>query len=248
MQYYSDPQNIPIENIITNVNLILDSIDKLSDARIIGGEPFLNKDIDKLINILNLSDKVDHITIYSNATFVPSIKILESMSNINKLHVEFTDYEILSKSLLKIPQVFDSYNIKYFVHKPQNWTDSARIVENNFDENQLTQMFKACCVNDALTLLNNQLYHCPYSANLYNLKEIPDDSTDKIYISNDINSNELRNQIKNFYYNKPYLSACKYCAGRDFTQELVKPALQVKKYIPIHTRKEWQYVEHNNTN
>jgi organic radical activating enzyme len=247
MQYYSDPKDIPIEEVIENLSLLLNSIDKLADARVIGGEPFLNKSLYKLIDVLVNSEKVDHITIYSNATFVPSKETLQSMSKVKKLHVEFTDYGVLSKGIAKLPDVLKQWDIPYFFHKPQNWTDSSRIFNKELSDDELSQMFEACCVNDALTLLGNRLYHCPFSANLYNISAIDPVATDWIDM-NQIDGVNFRTKIKNFYYGQPFLNACRYCAGRDFQQQQVTPAIQVKRFIPIHLRKDWEYVEHNNSN
>jgi hypothetical protein len=247
MQYYSDPKDIPIEEVIENINLILSSIDRLADARVIGGEPFLNKKLFKLIDLLVNSEKVEHITIYSNATFVPSEETLKAMSKIRKLHVEFTDYDALSKGKTKLPEILKKWEIPYFFHKPQNWTDSSRIFNRTLTNSELTEMFEACCVNDALTLLGDRLYHCPFSANLYNINAIDPVNSDWIDLTKINKKDLLRKKIKEFYYGQKFLNACRYCAGRDFQQEIVTPAIQVKRYIPINLRKEWSYVERNNT-
>jgi hypothetical protein len=247
MQYYSDPKDIPIEEVIKNVKLILLNIDRLADARVIGGEPFLNKKLFELIEVLVDSEKVEHITIYSNATFVPSNETLKAMSKVRKLHVEFTDYEALSKGKIKLPEIFKRWEIPYFFHKPQNWTDSSRIFNRTLNNHELSEMFESCCVNDALTLLGNRLYHCPFSANLYNINAIDPVKNDWIDLSEDMNEELLREKIQKFYYGQMFLNACRYCAGRDFQQEVVTPAIQVKRFIPIHLRKEWNYVEHSNT-
>lgn len=247
MQYYETPKDIPIEKVIKNVELILSSIDKLADARLIGGEPFLNKNLSRLVDCLAENDKVEHITIYSNATFVPAEATLRSMGGVKKLHIEFTDYGALSRGLSKLPQKLDEFNISYFHHKPQNWTDSSRIIERNLNPAELSEVFDACCVNDALTLLGDRLYHCPFSANLYNLGAIDPDQSDWVEISEEDNPTTLRQKIHDFYYGKPFLNACRSCAGRDYQQPIVEPALQVKRFIPIHQRKEWAYLEHNNS-
>ena len=93
-------------------------------------------------------------------------------------------------------------------------------------------MFKACCVNDVFTLLHGKLYHCPFSANVTNLKALF--ASDKEYVDiKNSKKNELKAELKNFIFGRPYLEACKLCLGRDFTQELVEPAIQLRKNIPL---------------
>ena len=93
-------------------------------------------------------------------------------------------------------------------------------------------MFKNCCVNDVLTLLNGKLYRCPFSANIMNLNAIPINDTDFVDLSNDNKSLEMiKTEIFNLYRNKNYLTACSYCNGRDYTTPKIKAAIQTK--IPL---------------
>jgi len=247
MQYYENPKNIPMSTVLEKTKLLLASIDKLADARLIGGEPFLNKELNRIIDCLSDSPKVDHITIYSNATFVPRVEIIEAMSRAKNLHVEFTDYDELSRGKAKLPDLLEKHNIKYFFHKPQNWTDSSRLVQRDLSEIELTQMFEACCVNDALTLLGDRVYHCPFSANLYNLDAVSPVESDWVTISQEDTPTTLRGKLAGFYYKQPFLSACRNCAGRDFQQDIVPAAIQVKRFIPINLRNEWKYVDNRNS-
>ena len=88
-------------------------------------------------------------------------------------------------------------------------------------------MFKACCVNDVFTLLHGKLYHCPFSANVVNLKALFA-SNDEFVDLKDLGTDELK-KFKKFIFGRPYLDACKLCLGRDFTQKIVEPAIQLKK-------------------
>ena len=128
--------------------------------------------------------------------------------------------------------VFKKEEINYVCHKPQNWTDSARIVENNLDDAKLSQMFKACCVNDVFTLLHGKLYHCPFSANVSNLKALLATQEEFVDIIN-LKNYDLKLRLKKFIFGREYLEACKLCLGRDFTQKLVEPAIQLRKNIQL---------------
>ena len=97
-------------------------------------------------------------------------------------------------------------------------------------------MFKNCCVNDILTLLNGKLYRCPFSANIMNLNAIPINETDFVDLSNDNKTLEMiKEEILSLYKNKKYLTACSYCNGRDYTTPKIKAAIQTK--IPLNIPK-----------
>jgi len=233
MQYYEKPIDADTSILMKSLSAIFNNIDYIYDSRVLGGEPFMYKELPILLKYLAESNKTPRVTVYTNGTFVPKIEILESLTN-PKIEVEITDYDILSKNHDNLVETFIKFGIRYITHKPQNWTDSARIINNHKSETELHDMFEKCCVNDAVTLLHGKLYHCPFSANAYNLNGIPKDDTDYIDINKYYNNSELRNIINNFYFGKPYLTACKSCLGRDYSQPLVIPAIQTRKFIPIN--------------
>ena len=93
-------------------------------------------------------------------------------------------------------------------------------------------MFKNCCVNDILTLLNGKLYRCPFSANIMNLNAIPINQTDLVDLSDNTKTiDEIKSQIEDLYRNKKYLSACSYCNGRDYTTPKIKVAIQTRNLL-----------------
>ncbi len=232
MQYYKKPKDASKEQLEDNVLNILQAVDKIYDARILGGEPFLYKHLPELLEMLCSSEKVPRVTIYTNATFVPKPEILQALKH-HAVEVEITDYDELSRNRLKMIETFKKENIRFIDHKPQNWTDSARVVKNGKNGKELALMFEKCCVNDVLSLLHGKLYHCPFSANAHNLSAIPTDKTDWIDLADTKNPKELRAKILKFYFGKAFQSACKFCLGRDFEQPKVIPALQTKKPIDI---------------
>lgn len=232
MQYYEKPIHADHDDLMLSLNNLLKAIDNLSEARLLGGEPFLYTKIDKVLELLCKSDKVSKIYIYTNGTIKIKNNIIDSLKN-PKITIEITDYgEKLSRNKYNLIDLFNKEKLNYVCHEPQNWTDSARIVDNKLDEDKLSQMFKACCVNDVFTLLHGKLYHCPFSANVTNLKALFASNKEYVDIKHSKES-ELKSQLKNFIFGRPYLEACKLCLGRDFTQELVEPAIQLRKNIPL---------------
>jgi MoaA/NifB/PqqE/SkfB family radical SAM enzyme len=232
MQYYEKPKNADTNLLETSLTKILDAVDEIYELRLLGGEPFLYKELDKVIDIASKNNKVHKIIVYTNATFIPNNEILISLMH-EKVLVEITDYVGQSKAKEKLITKMEEMKIRYICHLPQNWTDSARIVQNNKSELELNTMFERCCVNDVMTLLHGKIYHCPFSANVHNLKAIETTYNDYVAIEATTEVAELRDSIKKFYFGKNYLKACKFCLGRDFTQAEVIPAIQTKHAIKI---------------
>jgi organic radical activating enzyme len=230
MQYYQSPKDSDTTTLLVALENFLNAIDFLADARVIGGEPFLVRDLDRVINFLQDQSKVGHITIYTNGTIVPRPDVLASLKG-SKVVVEITDYDSLSRKHEQLVSKLTDENIQFFSHRPQNWTDSARIVKNSLSSPKLAEMFDACCVNDALTLLHGKLFHCPFSANAVNLGAFKPSVTESIDLL--IPHDNLRDFFSSWYFGRPYLEACQYCLGRDYLQPQVTPGVQTKKPIPI---------------
>jgi MoaA/NifB/PqqE/SkfB family radical SAM enzyme len=232
MQYYGRPVHADMDNLVTSLEKFIEAIDHLADARVIGGEPFMVKELPKILNFLTKSNKVGHITIYTNGTIVPNDEVINSLKS-QKIVVEITDYNEYSRNLKKLSNVMKINGIKYFSHRPQNWTDSARIVQNKKNSSQLSQMFDACCVNDAITLLHGRIYHCPFSANIINLNAIKVSEEEFIDLSLFNDSAKLRQHFNKWYFGRPFLESCAYCLGRDYMQPKVEPGVQTKKVFEI---------------
>jgi organic radical activating enzyme len=235
MQYYESPKNSNKNTLENSVNVLLDAVDSISDARVIGGEPFLYLELPSLLYKLCNSKKVGRVTIYTNGTFVPKENVLESLKN-DKIEVEITDYDSLSKNHVGMVKAFKEKGIRFISHKPQDWTDSSRIVLNKKTPGELSDMFDKCCVNDVLTLLHDRLYHCPFSANSHNLNAIKEGGRSdwvKLKLKGKDTYKDMRLKIQEFYFTRPYQTACKYCLGRDYSQPQVIPAIQVRKSLPI---------------
>ena len=95
-------------------------------------------------------------------------------------------------------------------------------------------MFKNCCVNDVLGLLNGKLYRCPFSANAMNLGSIPINGDDFVDLSDNSKSLQtIKNEILALYRDKEYLTACSYCNGRDYSTPEIDAAIQTKNPLPI---------------
>jgi organic radical activating enzyme len=231
MQYYEDPKNSDTEILLQSVDKIMDSLDSLNEFRVLGGEPFMNKEIGKIIRGLKKYEKVSQIVIYTNGTILPKGENLEELKH-SKIVMDITNYGSLSRNHDKLIEVLIKENIPFLTTIPK-WTDSGRINFQKKTEDELKFQFKNCCTNDYLTLLNGKLYRCPFSANTMNLKAIPMVEDEFIDLQKNRSTQDLKDNISKLYYSPKYLSACHFCNGRDFTTPRIKTAIQADKVISI---------------
>jgi len=235
MQYYVNPKNSILEDLFKSIEKVMMSIDYLSEFRVIGGEPFMNKDIGKILNFLKKFNNFSRIVIYTNATIIPKNENLNSLID-DRVSLDITLYKNHKHSINNHPKLITILNenkINYISHTADKWTDSGRIKKYNRTEKYLKEMFLNCCVGDVLSILNGKMYRCPFSANAHNINAIPFKEDDMIDILKE-NPADLKNKLKKLYTRKErkeYLTACKYCKGRDFNTPEIPAGIQTNKIL-----------------
>ena len=108
MQYYVKPENANLEKLFDNLDILMKTVDHIYEFRILGGEPFMNKEINKIINKIASYNNYENIVVYSNATIVPKNDNLNCLIKDN-LTVDITNYgPELSKKHDEIVEIYKS--------------------------------------------------------------------------------------------------------------------------------------------
>ncbi len=209
------------------------SVDRFLEVRLLGGEPFLNKRIHEIVNALVAYPTVEKVAIFTNATIVPKDANLTCLKH-PKVYLDITNYGVLSRNHARLVEALNANGIAYSTHLPYTWTDSAKIEYEKRTASELKEMFARCCVNDVLTLLHGTLYRCPFSANAMNLDAIPRVATDFIDLLDETKDTAaVREQIRDLYTMRDFISACHYCKGRDYSVPTVEAGVQTKTVLPL---------------
>ena len=236
MQYYVRPVNSNFEELFESINKLMLAIDRLDEFRLLGGDPFMNKQIGEIIPKLCNYTKVKNVVVYTNATILPKGKNLECLKD-PKVILDITNYGDPSRKHDEFVDLLIKNKIKYSTFRVTKWTDSGKILPyQTRPEEERKKMFVNCCNSDLLTVLHGKIFRCPFSANGENLKAFPANPKDSVnLLENNIDIEVLRKKIKDLVYNKKYLSACSYCNGRDYNTPEIIAAEQTKR--PLHFEK-----------
>jgi hypothetical protein len=236
MQYYERPIDIKLDVLLKSVERIMSSVDGVDEFRVLGGDPFMNKELYKIINKLVTYEKCKKVVVYTNAKFVPKGENLNCLKN-KKIILEITNYGKDSPANDKFVETAKRENIAYHSTRITNWSDSGRILPyTNKSEKELETLFNNCCQSELISLLHGKLYVCPFSANAANLKAIPKNDSDEVNLLDEkLSTDELRKQIKKLCYEKKYITACSYCNGREITTAEIPSAVQTKKPLKYET-------------
>jgi len=233
MQYYKKPNNCDLGLLIDSLDCFMMSVDELYEARLIGGEPFVYKELPLVIEQLSAYENCKKITILTNGTIIPKDDMIESLRN-DKVTLIISDYGKLSKKCSDLRDLMLKMDIPFIDFTMETWQDCATIYHRKREDNEITYIFGNCCVNDSLTLLKGKLYTCPFAAHAANLKAIPDTCDESVDL---LNTKEtlLKDKIRELYSGKEFIEACSFCAGRDYSVGKIKAAIQTKS--PLEFKK-----------
>jgi organic radical activating enzyme len=227
MQYYDKPENIDIELILSDFQKLINKVDHIFEVRLIGGEPFMNKDIYKIIDNLIENSKITKIVIYTNLMIPLKFPEAEIFRN-SKVVLSATDYGSLAKNTNSNYNKLLEMGVPIRLHPPENWTNSGIIQDFSRTNEENEKIFFDCCGKNLLTLSDGKLYRCPFAANADRLNAVPKNVSNFFDLSSNFeNLTDYTKHIKS-------LPACNYCNGRSFDSESIIPAIQTKiplKYI-----------------
>ena len=228
MQYYAKPVDEDYNQLINSLDTFMNTIDYVYEIRLIGGEPFMYKKIDEVLNKLLTYKNCGNIIVYTNGTIVPKEEKLKSFVS-DKIYFKISNYGSISRNVEKLEKVLKEKNIHYITERVTRWQDCAKIETYDRPIEVTKQIFGNCCVNEALTLLHGKLYLCPFAAHAENLHAIPESPSDSINLLAKGEKEKLRSSIRNLAFEREYLEACKSCNGRDHNVASVDAAIQAKE-------------------
>ena len=209
MPYYISQKNTD-EKIVEAVEIISKNVDHISEYRLIGGEPLMNKDWPVITNKILDKDPNRIVYIYTNGTICPKDETFDLIKGKNVLFY-LTDYDKLSKNINKLIEKLKSYNLGYYRKPAGNWVDCSGIKKHNRTPAQLRQVFKECCATELYTLLNGKLYTCPFIANAANINAITYNKADFVDLFNETN---LKDKIRKLVKKNTFFPGCDFCNGR----------------------------------
>jgi sulfatase maturation enzyme AslB (radical SAM superfamily) len=229
MQYYEKAQDVSFDKIFTDFEMLIDKSEHIFEVRLIGGEPFMNKDIYLIIEKVLKFEKISKLVIYTNFTIPIKEEFIESFRN-EKIILSITDYGDLSRNKEKNMALVRKYGIIHRIHEPEYWTDSGRIKDFDRTTKENEDLFEKCCGKNLLTISNGRLYRCPFAANADRLKAIPFDEQNFVSLS------ASEQEISKYTREIKSIPACGHCNGRSFDGIEIEAAVQTRKPLPYIVR------------
>jgi len=239
--YLKQKQIFSAEKIINDLNNLFKYVDNVHYMAIIGGEPFLNKELDKILeHVINLcnSGKIEYVKIITNGTIYPSEKVLELLKHpqislfISHYPLEKFNNPIFIENRNKLIKYLEENSEKILyeylqVHEWEDYGDPINAYNKNPEE--LKHLFNNCRFKNCAGLYDSNLYRCPRVFSLYNIANVKPGKNEYIDLAKIKSRNKMKKAIRSFYSVK-YLNACDWCLSSENRQS-IEPAVQLDTSI-----------------
>jgi len=226
MPFYERPQDMALSDVLNDIDLFLKIVDHVYAFQLLGGEPFLNRDIAVIIERLLSSDKISTINIVTNGGILPREDALEAMKD-KRVKVQISGYpQNLVPNFPKFVRLLDDSGIDYAYSKDQKWKDLGDKTFINRTEAQKREVFSLCAFTLCNHMINGRYYLCPVAADGMNVGIIPENRDDFVDLR-ELSTEDARGQMKQLL-KKKYMSACDYCEGNTFLSQTIPAAEQTR--------------------
>ena len=229
MQYYTAPYDYKADKLIKEISLLCRTADFINEIRIIGGEPFMNRESLGIAAELTHFDNVGKVVFFTNGTIVPDFSAFDG-GNKQKLLFVITDYGNLSRQLSRLVDALTCENINCIVSPAGNWTNCSAIRKYDRSAEEIQNDFDCCCAKNLFTLMDGKLFRCPYAANCYSLGLPEQNAADYVTIEDRA---DLLPELMRFIHRRKVFPVCSWCPGRHFNDPEITPAIQCRKPLPL---------------
>ena len=209
MPYFKHPIDYQVDKLLQDMDKLFDAVDAIQIFRLLGGETFLYKDLNPLIEKALSSPKVKTVEVVSNGTIIPPQETIELMRN-PRLIFQISHYGKYSRHAEEIKALCDKAGVKCVVRYPEDktWSYFGDLHFRNRSDKELRRQLKNCA-SICRNFLDGRLYFCP-RASFGSKLGMPDNPNDFVDVRAEADRKNLRRRI--FELNqRRYIAACNYC-------------------------------------
>lgn len=228
--YFQTKRDISVEKMINYIDKFFRYVDCCINVEVIGGEPFLYKDLGIVLKHLANMPQVYSIEVTTNGTIIPRNDMLEALKN-DKVYISLSDYEVVNKAQKeKFITYMKEHAINYHVITMESsWIDSGGMEKRNRSRKNLEWQFHACASSMVCkTFWDGKLFVCGRAPALYELCDLTENNSyfDFENISDVDDIGMIKSRLKEFYLSE-YAECCDYCDYATWPIKHIKGGVQL---------------------
>lgn len=233
--------DIELNRLKNNFDIFFESVDYVYEYTLLGGEPFLHKNIAEIISYLGgkYGNKIGQINLITNGTILPSEEVINLLKKF-QITVHISDYTCsinYKRNIEELQKKFITYGIEYFVIPNNVWKDVVypRVGYHTDDPKQHMLL----CGHSTHSVADGKLYWCDpaFAAECFmGFASKEDDFLDmeknkRNYSKYDATLNIMTYLLGNVN-ERGYMSICEKCAGVGSDNDVIVPAgVQMEKGV-----------------
>lgn len=239
--YAKEKKDITLDRLKKNFDIFFDSVDYVYEYTLLGGEPFLHKDIVAIITYLGevYGNRIGQINLISNGTVIPTDDMMKMMRKYSvTVHIsDYTNTIDYADVLNRVIECMRENSIEYYVIPNNEWKDVVFPNEGYIVNSPREHM--RLCGHSTHSVADGKLYWCDpaFAAECFLGFESEEDD----YL--DLDKNKKNNSKYEATLNimkyllgdvneRGYMSICQKCAGVGSDNNRIVPAgVQMKREV-----------------
>ena len=208
------------DDIINNLKIIFKYVDIVHNVAVIGGEPFLNQGIVKVLAFLDemhKQGKLTFIRVVTNGTIMPSSDALNFFKLpyfelvISHYPLEEIGNEKFVQNRQELIKYLENNNCNYNMPEIHIWSDHGTPEKpHNRSPKQQKDVFSTCWFHLCRGLYDGKIYACGRAYALIRMFNINLRKEEVIDLKEIKSKKQMKNTIKELY-SIDYINACDYC-------------------------------------
>ena len=203
-------KDFSLEQICSDIDKFMGAVDMVGTITVMGGEPFMHKDISAIIEHLCKWENFGLISVATSGTWPIKPEQLEGLHD-ERVNVSFSNYtesikdnqkEIFYKNIDIVKEAGVCYTVGVF--SPE-WIVPTNFKHKGYSDEFATKKKKNC--THWHQIKNGKVHPCDFANSLYSLN-VADYPSDYVDLSEE-NISVLRNQLRE-YINRPFYETCKH--------------------------------------
>lgn len=204
---YKRGYDVPLDEVLKSIDVILECVDELSFLKIHGGEPLLAQDFAAILDYAASKSKIKCIIVPTNGAYIPSENDFSAMKRNNeKTKLIISNYEVCRKNHERLLQKCCEYGINYELSKEKAWYEFGDVMDYQEDENTLLNRYINCQMRRFPSCYRGKLYSCSRIANGVYLGLIPKELEKEYDLLNCPSD-----QRKEMFFEFAKKTSCNYC-------------------------------------
>ncbi len=219
--------DFPLEQICSDIDNFFGAVDMVGTITVMGGEPFMHKDISLIIEHLCKWKNFGLISIATSGTYPIKPDQLKGLHD-KRVNVSFSNYtesitENQRRMFYQNIEIVKQSGVYYTVGKfSPEWIVPPSLINKHYTDEMVVDLKGAC--THWHQIKNGKVHPCDFATAIYSL-HIADYSGDYVDLNSGCSREVLREQLKQ-YINKPYYESCRHHGYLDSEKRLTAKAAE----------------------